>query len=105
MCASGSQVCSGNAGSLTAKAAKKPSISSIAVLGGHRRAQQLREVEGVARRSARPWMKYSATMATSISSPLTCVKMKNLMAEYTRRSWPQTAMRKYIGMSIISKKK
>ena len=44
-------------------------------------------------------------MATSISSPLTCVKMKNLMAAYTRRSWPQTAITKYIGMSIISKKK
>ena len=50
-------------------------------------------------------MNTSATMAISMSSPLTCVKMKNLIAEYTRRSWPQTAIRKYIGMSIISKKK
>ena len=41
----------------------------------------------------------------SMSRPLTWVKMKNLMAAYTRRSWPQRAMMKYIGMSIISKKK
>ncbi len=44
-------------------------------------------------------------IATSISRPLTWVKMKNLIAAYTRFSWPQTAMRKYIGISIISKKK
>jgi hypothetical protein len=35
---------------------------------------------------ARPWMKYSARMAISISSPLAWVKMKNLIAAYTRRS-------------------
>ena len=50
-------------------------------------------------------MNTSAMIATSISRPLTWVKMKNLIAAYTRFSWPQTAMRKYIGMSIISKKK
>src|SRR4030042_1358966 len=32
VCASGNQVCSGHAGSLTAKAAKKPSMSTKAVL-------------------------------------------------------------------------
>ena len=33
VCASGSHVCSGHAGSLTANAAKNPSMSSIAVVG------------------------------------------------------------------------
>ena len=104
VCASGSHVWNGNAGSLTAKAAKKPSISRKAV-------PEDIFVPSSAGKSkvyvpeARPWMKYSARMAISISSPLTCVKMKNLTAAYTRRSCPHSAMMKYIGISIISKKK
>ncbi len=41
VCASGSQVCSGNAGSFTAKAAKKPEHQEHAHHGGHDRAHEL----------------------------------------------------------------
>ena len=104
VCASGSQVCSGHAGSLTAKAAKNPSIRSMAVLAAIGVPSSCVKSK-VYTPVARPWMNTSATIATSMSRPLTCVKMKNLIAECTRRSWPHTAIRKYIGMSIISKKK
>ena len=83
--ASGSQVCSGNAGSLTANAVKKPSISRKAVPDGISVPSNCVKSK-VYVPVARPWMKYSARMAMSMRRPLACVKMKNLMAAYTRRS-------------------
>ena len=85
VCASGSQVCSGNAGSLTAKAAKNPSISSSAVSDdmGVPSSCVTSKVKAPVARSLR---KASARMATSMSRPPICVKMKNLTAAYTRRS-------------------
>jgi len=43
-------------------------------------------------------------IARNISRPLSWVNKKNLIAAYTRFSWPQRAIRKYIGTSIISQK-
>ena len=44
-------------------------------------------------------------IASSITSPLTCVNRKNFIAAYARPSCPHTAIRKYIGTSITSQKK
>ena len=78
-------MCSGHTGSLTAKAAKKPSMSTKAVPEAIRVPSSCVKSK-VYTPVARSWMTTSATIATSISRPLTWVKMKNLMAAYTRFS-------------------
>ena len=85
VCASGSQVCTGKAGSFTANAAKKPSMIQVAVaddMGVCNSAVTSKVNTPVAR-----WCtKASARMAMSMSRPPICVKMKNFTAAYRRRS-------------------
>ena len=47
-------------------------------------------------------LKYSAIIASSMSTLPKSVYRKNLMAAYSRRGPPQMPMRKYIGSSMTS---
>ena len=104
--ASGSQVCNGNSGTFTAKAAKNAMNSHLAVPesrppGAHAvsvRRSKVRFPVALRCRNA------SVRKPTSRNAEPAMVKRKNLSAAYCRRSWPHPRMMKYIGTRTNSKK-
>ena len=73
-CTSGSQVCTGHIGTLTAKAAKKAKNSRVCACGGSGSLCQVRMSK------LPPDLEYRYTSATSISSEPSSVYRKNLKA-------------------------
>ena len=103
-CASGSQPCSGTAGSFTAKATKKPSISQKPVARGQAGAEELQVVEGVDAGRA-PVDEVQPHDGDEHQQPAGLRVDEELDGRPRRCSCPQRTMRKKNGTSIISKKK
>ena len=78
--ASGNQVCTGNMGTLMAKAMKKAANDQTAIDPGKPGLLQGQDVEGERRRRSCAYHQTMARMATSISTEPTKVYRKNLMA-------------------------
>ena len=99
--ASGSHVCTGHTGSLTAKATNRSEKMTAA--GAMSSAPAI--ASGRAVMSNVPVEKKSARIPTSMKALPRKVKIRNFIAEYSLRPLPQTAIRKYIGTSSISQKR
>src|SRR6185312_11439823 len=84
-CASGSQVCTGHIGTLTANEARKARNSQVCSPGAN-------WVCSSTVMSVVPAWNHIASSASSISTEPVSVNKKNLNAEYTRRGPPQTPM-------------
>ena len=103
VCASGSHVCSGHVGSLTAKATKKSQNShdrgsSVAADAS----APLFADNSIRLKLPTSGVRNTATMATSMNALPRMVKIRNFIAEYSLRPVPQMEMSMYIGSSSSS---
>ena len=100
VCASGSHVCSGHTGSLTAK----PTNSRVNTTpdGTIRVAAWIFSGSSVMSKVPTPVEKKSASIPTSMNALPRKVKIRNFIAEYSRRPLPQMEIRKNMGTSSSS---
>ena len=98
MCASGSHVWNGQSGSFTANPMN--SSANIAPAGRSRFAPAMES--RIAVMSNVPVEKNSARIPISMNALPSMVKMRNFIAEYSRRPLPHMDMRKNIGISSSS---
>ena len=109
--ASGSQRWNGHSGALTANANMKPRNSALRI-AGLTASSPLDTAATIARKSNVPDSKaslpavttYRPMTAASMISPPNRLYSRNFTAAFDRCSPPNPPMRKYIGMSMASKK-